>query len=184
MEAALAICLQKAQVDIVDAVQEKTAQAQLAAQAQAEAAQLRAVVEASGTENQRRIVALQDIVQENNRTVQIQDRAIEAMTGTIGAMEDINQAQERVMKLRWQLILDLNKDLDQLMDGAKLLKKMSDTHLNLWLDAVEEKRRLTEENDKLKRSERRSKMFLARARKSRNKAQRKVHRLQAKVRKA
>ena len=68
--AALAICLQKSQVDILEAVQEKNKQAELAAKAEAQAFELRAVIGASGSENMQRIVALQIVLQAKERAAE------------------------------------------------------------------------------------------------------------------
>ena len=161
--AALTLCLQRSQVDVAEAMREKDEQAKRAAGARAEVSALRAIVEASGSEKMRRAVALQDTIWEREDTIESLDYIIETQRDFIQKQTETNQS--------------LRITNNQLQAAVQRVQQQSNLHLDLY---VKELRARTD----LQRSERRANMYLERARKSRNKAQRRLYALRAQVRKA
>ena len=161
--AALTLCLQRSQVDVAEAMREKDEQTKRAARARADVSTYRAIVEASGSELMQQTMALQD-------TIRVHESTIDALVSVLDAERDYIQKQTETN----QSLLITN---NQLQAAVKHVQQQSDLHLELY---VKELRTRTD----LQRSERRANMYLERARKSRNKAQRRLYALRAQVRKA
>ena len=174
--AALTICLQKAQVDVADAIQEKNEQAKLAAQYKTKADTLVAIINDSGGQNQRRIVELAGFAAD------LQDATHELMD-LCHELEAANREWHVTSDRQNERNLQLTMENHRLQATAGRIQEQANTHLRLWVEEVRANAEVQRENFELKRSERRLKLQLARARKSRNKAQRRLYTLRAKVRK-
>ena len=175
--AALMVCLRQSQVDVAIAKREKDAQIERAARAEAEVAKLRAVIDASGSDNVRRIVQLQDEVERKSRNVAILEGTTRIYVDTIATQDrQIIELENRVATLR-DVTKDLSESHTKVATIARGIQEGRDKYMELWLQEMQG--RIDAE-----RSDRRNKMYLKRARKSRNKAQRRLYALRAKVRRA
>ena len=188
---ALVICLQKAQVDIVEAVQEKTKQAELAAKAEAQASELRAVIEASGSENMQRVVALLGAVQSKNGLIEALQGLVQSKDGLIGALDDLVQAKDRAIEARDELlevrvrkIQALKDDYDQLLDFARRLQQQSDKYRDYFVDAAISKGNLMRQNVALQSANKRHEKNTKRARETCEKLRGRLYRLEKRARKA
>ena len=175
--AALMVCLRQSQVDVAIAKREKDAQIERAARAEAEVAKLRAVIDASGSDNVRRIVQLQDEVERKSRNVAILEGTTRIYVDTIATQDrQIIELENRNATLR-NITDDLSNSHTKVATIARGIQEGRDKYMELWLQEMQG--RIDAE-----RSDRRNKMYLKRARKSRNKAQRRLYALRAKVRRA
>ena len=176
-QAALMICLQQTQLDLATAQQEKNKQTARAAKAEGEVSKLRAAINASGSENLRRIVELEAMVQRKNDFIDRQADVIDALDdGNHTLSQNLRNLDEHCGKL-----LEVNKQLrdrrDELQAAGQRILADRNLYMELWLKEMGG--RVNAE-----RSDRRNKMYLERARKSRNKAQRRLYALRAQVRRA
>ena len=78
-QAALMICLQKLQTDLVDTVEVMNWQTERAEKAEAEVTRLRSVIEASGSENMRQIVELEDTIRGQREFIQWRTGAMQGL---------------------------------------------------------------------------------------------------------
>ena len=176
-QAALMICLQQAQVDNAAAKQENEELTKRAVEAEAKVAQLRDIISNSGSENMRRIVQLQDEVERKSRNVAILEGTTRIYVDTIATQDrQIIELENRVATLR-DVTKDLSESHTKVATIARGIQEGRDKYMELWLQEMQG--RIDAE-----RSDRRNKMYLKRARKSRNKAQRRLYALRAKVRMA
>ena len=152
---ALALCLQKSQVDIVNAVSEKEEQTIRAAAAERGVTRLHSIIQASGSDNMRQIVALQT---END----VQRESILWRNREIRALEDDYDR--------------LQQDYERLRTRFQHVQQDSDFYCQSWAAAARQK-------DKLVASENHLRTCLERTHKSRAKAQRRLYALRAQVRK-
>ena len=171
------ICLQQTQVDLATAQQEKNKQTARATKAEGEVSKLRAAINASGSENLRRIVELEAMVQRKNDLIDLQADVIDALDdGNHTLSQNLRNLDEHCGKL-----LEVNKQLrdrrDELQAAGQRILADRDLYMELWLKEMGG--RVNAE-----RSDRRNKMYLERARKSRGKAQRRLYALRAQVRRA
>ena len=176
-QAALMICLQRTQLDLATAQQEKNKQTARATKAEGEVSKLRAAINASGSENLRRIVELEAMVQRKNDFIDRQADVIDALDdGNHTLSQNLRNLDEHCGKL-----LEVNKQLrdrrDELQAAGQRILADRNLYMELWLKEMGG--RVNAE-----RSDRRNKMYLERARKSRNKAQRRLYALRAQVRRA
>ena len=164
---ALALCLQKSQADIVDAVEAMNWQTERAEKAEAEVTKLRSVIEASGSDNMRQIVELLTELRVARENLEVErEQHNQLRIDTRALCDEYDKLLEKHNGLR--------DSLPRMLETAKLLDAQRDMFRDYWID--EKQRRINAE-----RSDRRNKQYLARARKSRNKAQRRLYTLRKKV---
>lgn len=183
-QAALMICLQQAQVDNAAAKQENEELTKRAVEAEAKVAQLRAIISNSGSENMRMIVNLQAENQRMSNVIEIQNEAIDRMDDDNYVMRgELNNLREEHNQLRSdsRALCDaydklqekydkLREKYPQLLELAQRIEADRNEHRGRWVQELQ--RRVDAE-----RSDRRNKRYLERARKSRNKAQRRLYTL-------
>ena len=171
------ICLQQTQVDLATAQQEKNKQTERATKAEGEVSKLRAAINASGSENLRRIVELEAMVRRKNDLI---DRQVDAMDALDRDYHTLSQ-HLRSLGEHCDKLLEVNKQLrdrrDELLAAGQRILADRDLYMELWLEEMGG--RVNAE-----RSDRRNKMYLERARKSRGKAQRRLYALRAQVHRA
>ena len=172
--AALMVFLQQSQVDLATAKQEKDEQIERAAKAEAQVSELRAVIDAPGSENMRRVVELQDEVQSKNLTIERLGNAMEGLGQEFLTELELNRGLENRNNELRNVINDLSDSHTKVTAIARGIQEGRDKYMELWLQEM--RRRIDAE-----RSDRRNAMYLKRARKSRNKAQRRLYALRRKV---
>ena len=187
-QAALMVCLQQSQVDLITAKREKDELAKRATAAEAKVAELRDIIHGSGSQNTQRIAELltelrhvqedRDIEREANdqlrRSLEVERELYDNLRSNARALCD---AYDRLLEKH----NGLRDRLPGMLETAKLIDAQRDMFRDRWID--ETQRRINAERSRInaERSDRRSKQYLARARKSRNKAQRRLYTLRKKM---
>ena len=162
-QAALMICLQQSQVDLTTAKQEKEEQAKRAMVAEAKVAELRDIIHSSGSQNMQRIAELLTELRQERADRDIEQEVHDQLRRDTQALCD---AYDELLKK----YNDLRDRLPGMLETAKLIDAQRDMFRDRWINEVQ--RRLNAE-----RSDRRNKQYLARARKSRNTAPRRLYTL-------
>ena len=161
--AALAIYLQRAQVEVSDAAEQRRAAVVARAEAEIKADQLRAVIDGSGSENMQRIVRLQaDLDASRAQHAQVVDTSGEILR------------LAREMEGHYRAEVRLNQALHA---DVRKLEGVVATYVDRWLKELEAR-------TAAQKRERREQMLRKRAQKSRNKAQRRLYALRARAKKA
>ena len=164
-------------MDLATAQQEKNKHTERAAKAEGEVSKLRAAINASGSENLRRIVELQDEVQRKNDI--LDDR-----TGLFDRLLDIHRALQRDFDAVLEHSKRLREKYDWVLATGQRIQAGRDEYLGLWTQAIQRREQERQRRVDAELADRRNKMYLERARKSRGKAQRRLYALRAQVRRA
>ena len=194
-QAALMICLQQSQVDLTTAKQEKDEQAKRARVAEAKVAELRDIIHSSGSQQMQWVAELQTELEQEREDRGIE--LVELLAVLRQEREDRQGEQEAHDQLRsdtqalcdaYDKLLEKHNGLCDRLPGmletAKLIDAQRDMFRDRWINEVERRINEMQRRVNAERSDRRNKQYLARARKSRNKAQRRLYTLRAQVRRA
>ena len=180
-QAALMVCLQQSQVDLITAKREKDELAKRATAAEAKVAELRGIIHSSGSQNMQRVAELLTELGQARESLEAEREYNDQLRRSLEVERELYdnlRSNARALCDAYDRLLEkhngLRDRLPGMLETAKLIDAQRDMYRDRWINEVE--RRINAE-----RSDRRDKQYLARARKSRNKAQRRLYTLRKRV---